>query len=190
MSRPPLPANQVAYRPTRAKPKPAFKGGRPKCPKYLAGEARAEWQRIVRLLAARGTLTCADAPSLELYVLTYSSWRKCQEEIQREGPITEITVLDSRGEAHTVRKQSEASKLAAKLASQMRQLLKEMGSTPASRERATPAKDGFKDKEPPQPGTAGWMLAEYEARKKQEETNDERAQIAPAVEAGVDCPRI
>ena len=102
MSRPPLPANQVAYRPTRAKPKPAFKGGRPKCPKYLAGEARAEWQRIVRLLAARGTLTCADAPSLELYVLTYSSWRKCQEEIQREGPITESTVLDSRGEPHTV----------------------------------------------------------------------------------------
>lgn len=196
MSRQPLPANTVAFRPTRAKPSNGFLSGRPKCPKYLSGEARAEWQRVVRLLAERGTLTRADAPSLELYTMTYASWRRCQEEIQRDGPIAEVVVLDSSGAPHTVRKQSEASKLAAKLASQMRQLLKEFGSTPSSREKATPAKDGFKDKEPPKPGTAGWLIEQYD-RQKLEEKKDgirkrpglsgtEQQEAAAAVEAGAD----
>jgi P27 family predicted phage terminase small subunit len=135
-------------------------------PAHLSGLAAVEWKRVVRMLAERSTMTRADAPILELYVETYSSWRKCVEEVTRDGPIAEVVVLDSRGEPHTVRKQSEASKLAAKLAAQMRQLLKEFGGTPASREKATPTKEGFREKEPARPGTLGYQLQKFDEEKK------------------------
>lgn len=176
MSRPALESSPSPhFRPTRAKPKPQFSGGRPQCPSYLEGAARDEWRRVVHLLAERGTLTRADGPALELYCQTYSAWRQCVEEIAKDGPICEVVVLDARGEPHTVRKQSEASKLATKLSASLRQLLKELGSTPASREKATPAKDGYRKKEPEPvvPGTVGWMLQQRETENGNQSSSSE-----------------
>jgi hypothetical protein len=89
--------------------------------------------------------------------------------VRPNGAIEDVVVLDGDGQPHTVRKESAASKLAVKLQAQMRQLLVQMGSTPVSREKASVAPDGYKQKERlpdiPEPGTVGYLMQQNSQNK-------------------------
>ena len=140
----------------------AVVSGRPKMPKHLSPVARDKWKELVRDLSARGTLTKADASALELYCETYAQWRACLEEVLKYGVMVETTVTDSSGESFTKRVQNPAQKLAIQLQNSLRQMLKELGFTPASREKAKPAKPAKPKNTAPKPGTAAWYAEQAE----------------------------
>ncbi len=48
----------------------------PRPPKWLKGEARAEWKRITEELAATCRACKADRPALEAYCVLYARWRE------------------------------------------------------------------------------------------------------------------
>jgi len=192
MPRPPLSEERqklLGVKSRAKKQQSAAFAGRPRMPGYLTGAAREKWRSLVRYLGQRGVLTPGDGEMIEQYCQIYARWRTIISEIQKDGsPIVECTVTDSSGAGITVRRESPASKLANRLETQLRQFLKDLTLTVASRERAKPAKKN-PEEEPPKPGTAGWLLAEFEEKKKQEGKN-EGTEIAPAVQAGPDITSI
>jgi P27 family predicted phage terminase small subunit len=127
-------------RPTRAAAPgdSQFHCGRPKMPKYLSDEEKECWRGIVKLLAARGTLTAAEAPAIEIYAQTKARHLALLRELKQYGEMVETTVLDNSGTPHTKRVANPASKLATSLANSLRAMLKELCATIASRERARP----------------------------------------------------
>src|SRR6266576_4575141 len=113
MSRKPLSDEEhrlKGTRPTRAKPEEPSQvpQGRPKRPSYLTVEARKEWNRIVPLLAERGTLSRADSAVLAIYCETHGRWVLAQREIAEQGLMVTTTVLDRNGGAITSRKINSA----------------------------------------------------------------------------------
>jgi P27 family predicted phage terminase small subunit len=161
MSRPPI-TNSASprFRPTRARAADKFASGRPACPAHVKADPVAFecWRRIVKLLAARGTITKADGPSIELYVATYCDWLSARVEVKTHGLIVETVLAGKDGETYTVRKENPAQKIVDRCAGTMRQLLKEFGATPAARERAKVAKGFQSKKEPYAIGSLGWAM--------------------------------
>jgi len=128
-----------------------IEGGRPTRPGHLSKTAKKEWNRVVKLLLQRGTLTKADASILEVYVQTYDQQRECLDEIAKSGSFE--TDLDG------FRCETAAAKRSLKLGIQLRALLVQLGLTPAAREKAkrvAPAKP----KEVYEPGSVGWLLSQ------------------------------
>lgn len=117
----------------------SFPAGRPKMPADLPPLAEAEWRRLAPKLGKRKTLTKADASALEIHCRMYSRWRKVSD-LAEESPLTEVTWLDSKGIEHSKIIESAASKVAAKLESNLRNFLMQFGATPASRSRTKPPK--------------------------------------------------
>lgn len=126
--------------------------GKPKMPKHLGPIARDKWRELVKELAKRGTLTKADSNALELYCETYQQWRACLAEIEKHGAMVDTFVTDSSGESHSKRVPNPAEKLAVQLFNALRQMCKEFAITPASREKAKPAKPAPKPKRKPERG--------------------------------------
>src|SRR5215472_7799702 len=118
----------------------------PKIMDGLSDIGRAKWPEMVKLLTACGTLTKADAPALELYVETWCRWKACLKEIDEHGVLVTVDYSGPNGEPCSKRVPNPAAKLAAQLEVGLRNLLKELGGTPASREKAKPAKPA-----PPKP---------------------------------------
>ena len=104
-----------------------FKSGRPKMPDGLPLEAAKEWRRLVPKLCRRKTLTKADCSCLEIYVRMWARYIKIADQAQAH-PLTPD------GE------ESAASKIACRLESNLRNLLKELSATPASRRHTKPPK--------------------------------------------------
>lgn len=128
-------------RPTRAAaPQEPVPAGRPTMPKHLSPIARDKWREMIRTLSSRGTLTRGDGPALEVFVETYARWRACLKEIDTHGVMVTVNYAGANGEPESKRVMNPASKLAAQLETSMRQMLKELGQTPASREKAKRAK--------------------------------------------------
>lgn len=143
--------------------------GRPKMPKHLSPIAKDKWRELVRLLDARGTLTKADAEAMEIYCETYAQWRACRAEIDAHGVMVDTFVTDSSGESHTKRVQNPAQKLAVQLQNALRAMLKEFAATPASREKARPAKPAPTKNKEPKPGTVAWILAHEQDEPEEQE---------------------
>jgi P27 family predicted phage terminase small subunit len=57
-----------------------FRPGLPGCPSFLSQEARDEWRRVVKVLAAAGLLTVADRASLTAYC---EAWGEFAELVRR-----------------------------------------------------------------------------------------------------------
>jgi P27 family predicted phage terminase small subunit len=128
-------------------------------PKTLSSLAADRWREMVRTFSARGTLTRGDGPALEIYVVTWARWVALVKEIDEVGPMVTVEYAGADGQTFTKRTQNPACKLAAQLEVSMRQMLKEFSATPASREKAKPAKPAAKPNKEPKPGTVGWLLA-------------------------------
>ena len=116
-------------RQNKREPKP--KTGKPVCPKWIAGEARKEWNRICKLLSETGVLTKDTGPALEQYCSAYKLWRKALDHVEKNGIATVRT--DSKGNKHIVR--NPYAKEMREQAHACHKWLIEFGLTPASRTR-------------------------------------------------------
>jgi len=112
----------------------------PKMPSYLSSDARREWRRLLPLLMSRGSLTAGDAQGLALHCETFARWVKCQKQINEEGLMQTVTVLDKHGEKVTRTKPHPCLKIAQDCERALRVSLASMGLTPQSREKIIPAK--------------------------------------------------
>ncbi len=88
--RKPLPSNVVRLRGNPGKrklndaePRPA--AATPTCPAYLGDEARREWRRLSRELAALGLLTRLDRGPLAAYCQAHALWVEAVASIERYG---------------------------------------------------------------------------------------------------------
>jgi len=106
------------------KPRPII----PPCPKHLEGEARTEWRRATRRLAACGVLSELDGAGLALLCTAWGRWVQAEQEIRKYGPIVKAPKTG-------VPMQNPWLSVANKAMEQMMKVLPEFGMTPASRSR-------------------------------------------------------
>lgn len=113
-------------------PKPGIK--KPTCPAHLVGEARKEWNRMVKLLLGLRLLTEIDRAALAGYCQAWARWIEAEGKIRTEG----MTIETDKGNLI----QSPYVGIANQAMKQMRAFLIEFGMTPSSRSRvSTPATD-------------------------------------------------
>jgi P27 family predicted phage terminase small subunit len=161
----------------------AFKGGKPKKPKDLPPVASAEWDRIVKQLQKRGTLTCVDASALEVYCRMFSRW-KTVALLAEESPTVETswTVNEI---VHTKIVENPASKIAARLEISLRAYQHEFGATPVSREKAKRVEPEKKKDEYPV-DSLGWWEQNYARLKAEQQPAPGVAALPPVEPAPVD----
>src|ERR1700720_3017152 len=97
-----------------------------KPPSWFSKDARAEWQRVMPILAARNTITEADLPTLENYCTSIGTVREAQREINKHGLIVESARGPKRNPAFGIQ---NAAMTTARLCAS------ELGLTPVSRSR-------------------------------------------------------
>jgi P27 family predicted phage terminase small subunit len=64
---------------------PMPRRGVPKCPDWISGEAKAEWNRVVPELDRLGLLTVIDGAALEGYCAAYALAVHCERAIRKYG---------------------------------------------------------------------------------------------------------
>lgn len=105
-------------------------------PTWLSAEARAEWDRLVPILAQRRVLTEADVGILENYCCATGTVREMDREIQRLGAVQKVYKLDKDGEAILVGiRKNPAVSIRDAAMTQARLMAAELGATPVSRAR-------------------------------------------------------
>lgn len=139
-----------------------FAGGRPKMPADLSPDAEFEWKRIVKELAKRKTCTRLDSSMLEIHCRMFARWKKVSA-LAEANPITEVTWTDKNGEPHTKIIEHPASSMATKLENSLRNSLKELSATPASRERAKPTREAPPKNSAPHPDSPEGLRLQSEA---------------------------
>jgi P27 family predicted phage terminase small subunit len=98
---------------------------RPAPPEDLEGEALLEWGRVCDELAAAGRLETADRAVLSVYVETWAVWRTATRHVNTFGPVVPgQNKVVGRSPFYTVQRETAA---------QLRNLLADMGLTPAAR---------------------------------------------------------
>lgn len=103
------------------KPKP--------CPKWLSDAAKKEWRRIAKIFAEEEKeFTDKDLKALEAYCTNYAKWQKCEQIIDGKGYSMEV------GDNGYEQQRPEVS-IANKAQTEMRAWAKELGLTPAARQR-------------------------------------------------------
>lgn len=99
------------------------------CPKWLNDIAKKEWRRVAKIFAEEKKEFCdKDLKALEAYCINYSKWKKCEEILDEKGYSMQV------GENGYEQQRPEAS-IANKAQTEMRAWAKELGLTPASRQR-------------------------------------------------------
>jgi P27 family predicted phage terminase small subunit len=105
---------------------PKAQPGIPDCPAHLDDVARAEWDRIMKELAAMGLLAPADRATIAGYCTAYSLAVKCEQVLAKVGPVyTKDGMVKS----------NPAAGILLKALSTMQRLASELGLSPASRTR-------------------------------------------------------
>lgn len=98
--------------------------GRPPMPEHLDPLAVAEWERVVPILEAMGTLSTDSGPALEVYCTAYANWRAAKADTEANG----LTLETAYG-----KKTNPAFGVSMKCVDVMLKCLREFGLTPASR---------------------------------------------------------
>jgi P27 family predicted phage terminase small subunit len=111
---------------------PVAPKGVPEMPKFLNGEARAEWRRIIPILINMGVLTVADGKALGAYCSAYSQLVKAEAAIEKFGLIC-ATLDQETGVAEL--KVNPAVRVKSDALRHMKSFLLEFGLTPASRSK-------------------------------------------------------
>jgi P27 family predicted phage terminase small subunit len=107
-----------------------------KPPAWFSKDARAEWLRVMPILAARNTITEADLPTLENYCTAIGTVREAQREINKHGLIIESAKGAKRNPAFGIQ---NAAMTTARLCAS------ELGLTPVSRSRPSIRNDNNND---------------------------------------------
>jgi P27 family predicted phage terminase small subunit len=113
---------------------------KPKLPAYLSPDARKEWRKLLPLLMERRSLTAADAAALAMHCEVFARWVQCQRQITEQGITLTVTVLSSNGEPITRTRPHPALRIAQDCERSLRASLRELGLTPASRQRVMAAR--------------------------------------------------
>lgn len=99
------------------------------CPKWLSAAAKKEWRRIAKIFAEEEKeFTDKDLKALEAYCTNYAKWQKCEQIIDEKGYSMEV------GDNGYEQQRPEVS-IANKAQTEMRAWAKELGLTPAARQR-------------------------------------------------------
>jgi P27 family predicted phage terminase small subunit len=105
---------------------------------WLSEDAKAEWRRIVPILAQRRILTEADLGSVENYCMAMGTVREMEREIQRLGSVQKVYKLDKEGNSClTGMRKNPAVAIQSDAMTRARLLAAELGCTPVSRSRPT-----------------------------------------------------
>lgn len=110
------------------KQEPQPKRGRPSCPRWLTGEARKEWKRVVPELERLGLLTIVDRTALATYCQAWARYVEAEAMITRYGSI----LKSEKSDYIQVSPYATISKQNALL---VKAFCQEFGLTPASRTR-------------------------------------------------------
>jgi P27 family predicted phage terminase small subunit len=121
-----------------AKTESKLAAARPKMPSHLSKAAKAEWRRIIPMLLERGSLTDGDSSVLAIYAETHSRWLAAKSDVEQNGLVIVVTVLDKHGVAVNTRKTNPALRTLENCERSLRAFLREFGMTPATRERVLP----------------------------------------------------
>lgn len=107
-------------------------------PDWLSEEARAEWNRVVPLLAKRKILTEADVGCIENYCMAIGTVREMDRDIQRTGAVQKVYKIDKDGNSVLVSmRKNPAVGIRNEAMTQARLYAAELGATPVSRSRPT-----------------------------------------------------
>lgn len=105
-------------------------------PNWFSEDARAEWLRIVPILASRRILTEADLGSVENYCMAIGLAREMERKIQEQGAVIDIYKVDKDGAAILVgSRRNPAVGIQSDAMTRARLLAAELGCTPVSRSR-------------------------------------------------------
>ena len=104
--------------------------GKPRCPGWLNGRARAEYKRMCKLLDDMGILAHTDGNALARYCLLWHRWLEAEEVLALYGQWEEIKDAKGFVVSHKTRPQVQ---LARDLSRQLSRLEAEFGLTPSSR---------------------------------------------------------
>lgn len=99
----------------------------PRCPSWLAREAKREWRRVAPVLERLGLLTEVDGAALAAYCQAYARWRAAEEAVSRLGA-TYTTALGRLAPRPEVA-------MARQMMGQVRAFCAEFGLTPSARGR-------------------------------------------------------
>ncbi|MDL1909714.1 phage terminase small subunit P27 family [Chloroflexi bacterium CFX6] len=99
----------------------------PSCPAHLKGEARQEWNRIVKELYALGILVQMDRAALASYCGAYGHWVDAEKHLAKEDAV----ILTDKGNLV----QNPYMQIAKRSMDQMVKFAAEFGMTPSSRSR-------------------------------------------------------
>lgn len=115
-------------------------------PEFLSEDAKAEWRRIVPILADRRILTEADVGSLENYCMAIGTVREMDRDVQKTGAVQKVYKLDKDGNSVLVSmRKNPAVSIRSDAMTQARLLAAELGATPVSRSRPAVADDDDDD---------------------------------------------
>ena len=121
----------------------------PDCPDHLAGEARAEWDRVTQELFALGYIARINRATVAAYCTVYGRWVECERLIQTEGAAAKAAELPEIFHSGLVQKSPNGYAMpsihlsnANKCLEQLRAWAGEFGMTPASLARAAKAAQG------------------------------------------------
>ncbi|HEV7253082.1 MAG TPA: phage terminase small subunit P27 family [Mesorhizobium sp.] len=103
----------------------------PTCPAHLSPTAKAEWKRLAGLLFAQDTLSHPDRAALAAYCQAYGRW------VEAERKLTETPTLIKLPSGYI--QQSPWLAIANKQLEIMKGFMAELGLSPVSRSRVTPA---------------------------------------------------
>jgi P27 family predicted phage terminase small subunit len=111
-------------------------------PEWMSDDARAEWERIVPILAQRKILTSADIGSLENYCIAMGQVREMDRIIQRQCAVQMVYKVDKDGNSLLVStRRHPAVSVQSDAMTRARLLAAELGATPVSRSRPTVGDD-------------------------------------------------
>lgn len=128
----------------------------PHAPKWLTGEARALWKRLVPELKALGLLTVVDGAALAACCQAWEEFVECTAQLKAEGRVVRepvrLKVINAKGLPEEIAgeklKAHPAVKLQRDAFARVKSFLGEFGLTPASRTRVRAPAPEDKEKSP------------------------------------------
>ena len=105
-------------------------------PEWLLPEAKAEWLRCWDELARLERLSVVDLKVFEGYCMSYARWREAEAAVDRDGGV--VVLRTDKGEVRSLAASPWAG-LALKYLTAMKACAVELGLSPASRKRVSPA---------------------------------------------------
>lgn len=107
-------------------------------PDWLADGAKAEWDRILPILAQRRIMTEADLGTFENYCIAMGTVREMEREIQKLGHVQKVYKVDKDGQSLLISvRKNPAVSIQSDAMTRARLLAAEIGCTPVSRSRPT-----------------------------------------------------